>query len=193
MKKISLVILVLAGILVGCTHTEKTATEKEAVVNEVKNEEIEVIQDKKEIDIEENNTKKAALFIFLNKTCFNGLYRVNKKGEYNVPMGAYKNPKICDEENLKNVSLALKNVKIIYADYRESESFIDEKTFVYIDPPYRPLNITSSFTSYTENDFSDKEQIELANYIDSLNEKGAKVVISNSDPKNTNENDNFFF
>ena len=144
------------------------------------------------INIEENNIRKAALFIFLNKTCFNGLYRVNKKGEYNVPMGAYKNPKICDEENLKNVSLALKNVKIIYADYRESKDFIDNKTFVYIDPPYRPLNITSSFTSYTENDFSDKEQIELANYIDSLNEKGAKVVISNSDPKNTNENDNFF-
>ena len=144
------------------------------------------------INIEENNIRKAALFIFLNKTCFNGLYRVNKKGEYNVPMGAYKNPKICDEENLKNVSLALKNVKIIYADYKESKDFIDDKTFVYIDPPYRPLNITSSFTSYTENDFSDKEQIELANYIDILNEKGAKVVISNSDPKNTNENDNFF-
>ena len=112
------------------------------------------------INIEENNIRKAALFIFLNKTCFNGLYRVNKKGEYNVPMGAYKNPKICDEENLKNVSLALKNVKITYADYRESKDFIDEKTFVYIDPPYRPLNITSSFTSYTENDFSDKEQME---------------------------------
>ena len=77
---------------------------------------------------------------------------MNKKGEFNVPMGAYKNPKICDEENLKNV-------KIIYADYRESKDFIDEKTFVYIDPPYRPLNPTSSFTSYTKNDFSDKEQI----------------------------------
>ena len=112
------------------------------------------------INIEENNIRKAALFIFLNKTCFNGLYRVNKKGEYNVPMGAYKNPKICDEENLKNVSMALKNVKIMYADYRESKDFIDDNTFVYIDPPYRPLNITSSFTSYTENDFSDKEQIE---------------------------------
>ena len=144
------------------------------------------------INVEENNIRKAALFIFLNKTCFNGLYRVNKKGEYNVPMGAYKNPKICDEENLKNVSLALKNVKIIYADYRESKDFIDDNTFVYIDPPYRPLNITSSFTSYTENDFSDKEQIELAQYIDSLSEKGAKIVISNSDPKNSNENDNFF-
>ena len=144
------------------------------------------------IDIEENNIEKASLFIFLNKTCFNGLYRVNKKGEFNVPMGAYKNPKICDKENLKNVAMALKNVKIIYADYRESESFIDEKTFVYIDPPYRPLNTSSSFTSYTENDFSDKEQIELAEYIDLLNKKKAKIVMSNSDPKNNNIDDNFF-
>ena len=93
-------------------------------------------------------------------------------------------------ENLKNVSRALKNVKIVYADYRESENFIDEKTFVYIDPPYRPLNITSSFTSYTENDFNDKEQIELAEYINVLNKKGAKIVISNSDPKNNNIDDN---
>ena len=144
------------------------------------------------INIEENNIEKASLFIFLNKTCFNGLYRVNKKGEFNVPMGAYKNPKIYDKENLKNVSMALKKVKIVYADYRESEEFIDNKTFVYIDPPYRPLNITSSFTSYTENDFSDKEQIELAEYINVLNKKGAKIVISNSDPKNNDIDDNFF-
>ena len=144
------------------------------------------------INSEMNNIEKAILFIFLNKTCFNGLYRVNKKGKFNVPMGAYKKPKICDEENLKNVSLVLKKVKIIYADYRESEKFIDDKTFVYIDPPYRPLNITSSFTSYTENDFNDKEQIELAEYINVLNKKGAKIVISNSDPKNNDIDDNFF-
>lgn len=144
------------------------------------------------INSEVNNIEKAVLFIFLNKTCFNGLYRVNKKGEFNVPMGAYKKPKICDEENLKNVSLTLRNVKIVYADYRKSEKFIDDKTFVYIDPPYRPLNITSSFTSYTENDFNDKEQIELAEYINVLNKKGAKIVISNSDPKNNDIDDNFF-
>ena len=144
------------------------------------------------INSEVNNIEKAILFIFLNKTCFNGLYRVNKKGKFNVPMGAYKKPKICDEENLKNVSLTLRNVKIVYADYRESEKFIDDKTFVYIDPPYRPLNITSSFTSYTENDFNDKEQIELAEYINVLNKKGAKIVISNSDPKNNDIDDNFF-
>ena len=144
------------------------------------------------INSEMNNIEKAILFIFLNKTCFNGLYRVNKKGKFNVPMGAYKKPKICDDENLKNVSLTLRNVKIVYADYRKSEKFIDGKTFVYIDPPYRPLNITSSFTSYTENDFNDKEQIELAEYINVLNKKGAKIVISNSDPKNNDIDDNFF-
>ena len=144
------------------------------------------------INSEMNNIEKAILYIFLNKTCFNGLYRVNKKGKFNVPMGAYKKPKICDEENLKNVSLTLRNVKIVYADYRKSEKFIDGKTFVYIDPPYRPLNITSSFTSYTENDFNDKEQIELAEYINVLNKKGAKIVISNSDPKNNDIDDNFF-
>ena len=144
------------------------------------------------INSEVNNIEKAVLFIFLNKTCFNGLYRVNKKGEFNVPIGTYKKPKICDEENLKNVSMALKKVKIVYADYRESEEFIDNKTFVYIDPPYRPLNITSSFTSYTENNFNDKEQIELAEYINVLNKKGVKIVISNSDPKNNNTDDNFF-
>lgn len=141
---------------------------------------------------EELNLEKAVLFIFLNKTCFNGLYRVNKKGEYNVPVGSYKNPCICDKENLKLVSLLLKKVKINHGDYRESINFIDEKTLVYFDPPYRPLNDTSSFTSYTENIFDDNSQRELANYIETLSEKGAKVILSNSDPKNINEKDEFF-
>lgn len=143
-------------------------------------------------DALEDNLEKASLFIFLNKTCFNGLYRVNKKGEYNVPMGDYKNPCICDSENLVNVSNALKKVKIVCADYKESEKFIDDKTLVYFDPPYRPLNITSSFNSYTEFDFTDKEQQELAEYANRLKNKNAKVILSNSDPKNTNEQDTFF-
>lgn len=136
--------------------------------------------------------ERAALTIFLNKTCFNGLYRVNKKGQFNVPMGDYKNPKICDEENLINISKKLKNVNIVYGDYKKSYNFIDENTFVYFDPPYRPLNQTSSFTSYTEYTFEDKEQIELSEYFKLLNEKGAKLLLSNSDPKNEDENDNFF-
>ena len=138
------------------------------------------------------NIEKAALMIFLNKTCFNGLFRVNKKGLFNVPMGSYKNPMICDEENLRTVSQKLQNVTIVCGDYRESADFIDDCTFVYFDPPYRPITDTASFTAYTENLFNDEEQIELAKFVDDMHIKGAKVVISNSDPKNSNTEDNFF-
>ncbi len=138
------------------------------------------------------NIEKAALMIFLNKTCFNGLFRVNKKGLFNVPMGAYKNPMICDENNLRAVSDKLQRVTIVCGDYRESADFIDENTFVYFDPPYRPITDTASFTAYTENLFNDEEQIELARFVDDMHRKGAKVVISNSDPKNSNTEDDFF-
>lgn len=143
-------------------------------------------------NIENENIKKAGLMIFLNKTCFNGLYRVNKKGMFNVPMGAYKNPCICDKNNLLMVSEKLKKVKIVCADYKKSLEFIDNKTFVYFDPPYRPITNTASFTAYTENDFGDKEQIELSEFIKELDKKGAKILLSNSDPKNFDENDEFF-
>lgn len=139
-----------------------------------------------------DNVEKAALMIFLNKTCFNGLYRVNKKGMFNVPMGAYKNPLICDEKNLRVVSGKLQRVKIVWGDYRKSDEFIDEHTFVYFDPPYRPLSETASFTAYTENLFNDERQIELAEFVENVHKKGAKVVVSNSDPKNSNAEDNFF-
>lgn len=138
------------------------------------------------------NIEKAALMIFLNKTCFNGLFRVNKKGLFNVPMGAYKNPMICDEKNLRAVSEKLQRVTIVCGDYRESSNFIDQNTFVYFDPPYRPITGTASFTSYTENLFNDEEQIQLARFVDDMHKKGAKIVISNSDPKNSNIEDNFF-
>ena len=138
------------------------------------------------------NIEKAALMIFLNKTCFNGLFRVNKKGLFNVPMGAYKNPLICDEKNLRAVSEKLQKVTIVCGDYRESADFIDENTFVYFDPPYRPITDTASFTAYTENLFNDEKQIELARFVDDMHRKGAKIVISNSDPKNSNDEDNFF-
>ena len=141
---------------------------------------------------QETAVEKAALFIFLNKTCFNGLYRVNKKGQFNVPMGAYKNPTICDENNLRNISNALQNVEIVCGDYTLSESFIDNNTFVYIDPPYRPISETSAFTSYNSDSFDDKEQIRLSQYIDRIDKVGAKVVLSNSDPKNINPEDTFF-
>lgn len=141
---------------------------------------------------EGNNVEKAALMIFLNKTCFNALFRVNKKGQFNVPMGTCKHPIICDEKNLRIASEKLQNVRIVCEDYDKSIDFIDENTFVYLDPPYRPINNTSNFTSYTENAFNDEDQIKLAKFVNDISVKGAKFVVSNSDPKNYNPDDNFF-
>jgi len=134
----------------------------------------------------------AALFIFLNRTCFNGLYRVNSKGGFNVPQGSYKNPCVCDEENLRASSKLLTNVKIVCGDYKLVSEFIDDKTFAYFDPPYRPLSETASFTAYAQNGFNDDAQSELARFIDDMSERGAYIVASNSDPKNINEQDDFF-
>ena len=141
---------------------------------------------------QQRNVELAALFIFLNRTCFNGLYRVNSKGEYNVPMGAYKNPTICDEDNLRRLAKALEGVIIKHANYKESEAFIDKHTFAYFDPPYRPLPASQSFTAYTEDNFDDDCQTELGLFIKKLSDAGTYVVASNSDPKNTDANDNFF-
>ena len=136
--------------------------------------------------------ERAAQIIFMNKTCFNGLFRVNKKGEFNVPFGKYKNPKIFDADNLMAASFALKNTKIVQGSFLESEKLIDENSLVYLDPPYRPLSKSSSFTSYSKFDFNDDDQIELAEYYKRISKIGAKAILSNSDPKNTDENDNFF-
>lgn len=139
-----------------------------------------------------NDIEKASLFIFLNKTCFNGLYRVNKNNEFNVPVGKYKNPLICDEDNLRKISQALKNVIIKCCDYRETASFIDNNTLVYIDPPYRLLTKTSNFISYNNFQFNDQEQKNLVCFINEMSKKGAKIIVSNSDPKNINVDDDFF-
>lgn len=138
------------------------------------------------------NVKRASEFIFLNRTCFNGLYRVNKNGNFNVPCGKYKNPTICDSNNLRNLSKLIKNVTFEYGDYKKSECLVNEKTFVYFDPPYRPLSVTSGFTSYTKEDFNDENQKELAEYYNKLSLKNAKLMLSNSNPKNVNVEDNFF-
>ena len=140
----------------------------------------------------ELNIKRASEFIFLNKTCFNGLYRVNKDGKFNVPCGKYKNPTICDSNNLRNLSKLIENVIFEYGDYRKSEQYVDNNTFVYFDPPYRPISATSGFTSYTKEEFNDESQIELAKYYDKLSLKNAKLMLSNSNPKNINEDDTFF-
>lgn len=139
-----------------------------------------------------DTVEKAALFVFLNKTCFNGLYRVNGKGLYNVPMGSYKNPPICDADNIRLINGLLQNVEIKCGDYSQCADFIDKNTFVYIDPPYRPLSETSSFTSYAKTGFGDEQQIQLGHFMELISQNGAKIVASNSDPKNINENDNFF-
>ena len=138
------------------------------------------------------DVKRASEFIFLNRTCFNGLYRVNKDGKFNVPCGKYKNPTICDSNNLRNLSELIKNVIFEYGDYRKSEKYVNNNTFVYFDPPYRPLSATSGFTSYTKEDFNDDNQKELANYFYKLDLKNAKLMLSNSNPKNVNKDDNFF-
>lgn len=144
--------------------------------------------------LEENkqNIQRAAQFIYLNRTCFNGLYRVNKSGKFNVPMGSHKNPTICDEENLRNLSNLIQNVQFQYGDYKKSMEYVTKNTFVYFDPPYRPLNITSGFTSYTKEDFDDDNQRELAEFYRELNTQNVKLMLSNSNPKNTNKEDTFF-
>lgn len=146
----------------------------------------------KKTNTKKSSTEKSALMIFLNRTCFNGLYRVNKKGDFNVPTGKYRNPKICDTTNLQAASKLLRGVEIKCCSYEESADFIDDKTFVYLDPPYRPLTATANFTSYTKELFSDEDQLSLAHFVQKLDEKGAKVVVSNSDPKNIDQNDDFF-
>ncbi|MGE5629736.1 MAG: DNA adenine methylase [Caulobacteraceae bacterium] len=136
--------------------------------------------------------ERAGQFIFLNRTCFNGLYRVNRGGLFNVPVGNYKNPTICDRRNLYSVSSLLQRVQIFTGDYRESRKYADRNTFIYFDPPYRPLNVTSSFTSYSKFDFTDEDQVQLACFFEEMNETGALLMLSNSDPKNENPDDDFF-
>lgn len=136
---------------------------------------------------------RAAQMIFLNKTCFNGLFRVNQKGEFNVPFGKYKKPKILDPDNLTKVSEILRNVELKKTDFGELERIATmENAFVYLDPPYRPLSKTSSFTSYSQTGFDEPAQYRLANTYQLLDKKGAKLMLSNSNPKNVNPQDDFF-
>lgn len=135
---------------------------------------------------------RAAYLIFLNKTCFNGLFRQNIKGEFNVPWGKYKNPNICDKENLKRVNLALRDTEILCGDFSESSKFIKKYSLVYFDPPYRPITTTSSFTSYSKENFTEDDQVRLASFFSEMNKRGAYLLLSNSDPKNENTNDEFF-
>jgi DNA adenine methylase len=138
--------------------------------------------------------ERAAQIIFLNRTCYNGLFRVNRNGEFNVPFGRYKNPDILNRGNLGDVAMLLKdtNTRIISGDFTGCRDFVDDQTFVYFDPPYRPLSQTSSFTSYSKDGFSETDQIRLADFFKELDARGAKIMLSNSDPLNRDSRDRFF-
>lgn len=156
-------------------------------------------ENKRSIDYDEVNYSSDLIchishLIFLNRTCFNGLYRLNKSGDFNVPFGKYKNPTICNIDNLKNVHASLQGVKLVHGEFLEVEKNIniDENTFVYCDPPYRPITATS-FKSYSKSDFNDSKQEQLALWFKKLDsENKALLMFSNSNPKNVNPDDDFF-
>ena len=136
--------------------------------------------------------ENTALFIFLNRTCFNGLYRVNSKGLFNVPFGRYANPKICDKQTIFADSKLLQKVEILTGDFEETMKYASNYTLFYLDPPYKPLSETSSFNSYAKEDFDDNEQIRLGNFCKKIDMLGFSFILSNSDVKGKNPNDDFF-
>lgn len=139
-----------------------------------------------------NDIENTALFIFLNRTCFNGLYRVNSKGIFNVPFGRYANPKICDEQTILADSELLQKVEILTGDFSETIRHIGENNFFYFDPPYKPLSETSSFNSYAKEEFNDSEQVRLGEFCKQIDKLGCQFILSNSDVKGKNPHDNFF-
>lgn len=139
-----------------------------------------------------NAIENCTLFFFLNKTCFNGLYRVNKAGKFNVPFGKYVTPKICDAATIYADSKLLQRVEIMTGDFEQTFDKIEGNTFFYFDPPYRPLSDTSNFNDYTKEDFNDEAQIRLKLFCDRLNENGINFMLSNSDCLGKNGTDRFF-
>ena len=139
-----------------------------------------------------NKIKRVSQMLFLNRTCFNGLFRVNRKGEFNVPIGNYKKPSFTKAENLLEVQKALENVTIHLSSFENCESWVDKSTFIYFDPPYRPLSDTSHFVSYSKGEFDDGNQKQLAHTFRTLDKQNVKLLLSNSDPKNTVVDDEFF-
>jgi DNA adenine methylase len=135
--------------------------------------------------------KRTAQMIFLNRTCYNGLFRVNSRGEFNVPFGRYPNPTICDRRNLQAASAILQRATIHGGHYTDCASIIDQQTLVYFDPPYRPLSATSNFTAYSAHQFDDRNQLELAAFFRKLDQRGAYLLLSNSDPRSVDPEDDF--
>jgi len=124
--------------------------------------------------------ERAARVIYLNKTCYNGLYRENRKGQFNVPFGRYKNPTICDEKNLRAVSKVLEGVRIERKSFRAVQDNVAKGDLVYVDPPYHPVSSTAYFTSYDRNGFGVDDQTQLRDVISALDKKGVYVMLSNS-------------
>ena len=143
-------------------------------------------------DDELTNVEQAAIFIFLNRTCFNGLYRENSKGKFNVPHGKYVHPKICDEQTIMAGSDILQRVDILCGDFSATKHYAGEDTLFYLDPPYKPLSSTSSFNTYVKEPFDDAEQVRLRNFCNEVSERGSLFVLSNSDVKGHDPKDNFF-
>lgn len=127
-----------------------------------------------------SDVQRASRLIYLNKSCFNGLYRVNSKGEFNTPMGRYKNPKIVDEVNLRACSQALQTATIMTGSFDQVEEQITKEDFVYFDPPYAPLNATSNFTAYAQKGFDVKMQLSLRDLCTRLDKQGVRFMVSNS-------------
>lgn len=129
-----------------------------------------------------SDVKKASRILFLNKTCYNGLFRVNQQGEFNVPFGRYKNPNIVNEDTLRAVHHYLNNndIKILNTDFEEAIKYMRKEAFVYFDPPYHPISDTSSFTGYTTDGFNAQDQKRLKKLCDSLDERGCRFLLSNS-------------
>lgn len=152
-------------------------------------------QNRRQINFEKYSEawgERTSELIFLNRTCFNGLFRVNSKGDFNVPMGRYKNPLINNASNLVQLSKLLQKTQIILCDFTACDQWVDAETFVYFDPPYKPISNTSAFTSYSQQRFDDAEQLRLRDLFVKLDQKQAKLMLSNSDPKNEDVNNNFF-
>ncbi|MEG2336470.1 MAG: DNA adenine methylase [Bacteroidales bacterium] len=138
------------------------------------------------------SVENTALFIFLNRTCFNGLYRVNSRGLFNVPFGKYANPTICDERTLFSDSELLQKVEILTGDFAQTLDYANENAFFYLDPPYKPISATSSFTAYAKDTFNDDEQIRLKEFCDTLDTNECFWILSNSDVKSLDPTNDFF-
>lgn len=139
-----------------------------------------------------NELDNTALLIFLNRTCFNGLYRVNSRNAFNVPFGRYANPRICDAATLRADSQLLQRITILNGDYTQTLEHVTENAFFYFDPPYKPISKTASFNAYSHETFNDDQQRRLADFCRKLHSDGYQWLLSNSDLKNTDENNHFF-